>query len=111
MSILRALPSLALFMLLPMTSLWAADSLASLPTERYAFTAQPLASALAQFARQNHLQMSVDAKLLQDKMAPALNGELNEQNALTQLLRDSGLDWSITSERTLLLYPRANNDR
>lgn len=100
----HSLPSLALLCMLPMGSSWAADSSAPQPTARYAIAAQPLASALAQFARQNGLQLSFDAALAQGKMAPAIAGQLSEQDALSQLLRNSGLGWSLTPERTLLLF-------
>lgn len=98
-----ALASLALLCMLPLSS-WAADPTHDIRTTRYAIVAQPLASALAQFARQNHLQLSFDAALAQDKMAPAVNGELSERQALGQLLNHSGLSWTLTDDRTLLLF-------
>jgi iron complex outermembrane receptor protein len=96
-------------MMLPLAPSWAADAASTLPTARYAMAAQPLASALAQFARQNRLQLSFDAALAQGKTAPAVNGELNGQEVLGRLLRDAAIDWSITPEGTLLLYPRPQN--
>ncbi|MGI4840960.1 MAG: TonB-dependent siderophore receptor [Janthinobacterium lividum] len=78
-------------------------------TARYAIIAQPLASALAQFARQNHLQLSFDAALAHDKMAPAVNGELSARQALAQLLNHSGLSWTVTDDRTLLLFPQPDS--
>jgi iron complex outermembrane receptor protein len=92
--------------MLPINSSWAADPSPNRPAARYAIAAQPLASALAQFARQNGLQLSFDATLAQGKMAPAINGQLSEQEALAQLLKNSGLSWSLTDERTLLLFPQ-----
>jgi iron complex outermembrane receptor protein len=102
----HSLPSLALLLMLPINSSWAADPSPNRPAARYAIAAQPLASALAQFARQNGLQLSFDAALAQGKMAPAINGQLSEQEALAQLLKNSGLSWSLTDERTLLLFPQ-----
>ncbi|WDY59829.1 TonB-dependent siderophore receptor [Pseudomonas sp. PSKL.D1] len=99
------LPSLALVLLLPINTGWAAEAPAERRTASYAMAAQPLASALAQFARQNGLQLSFDAALAQGRMAPALNGQLSESDALQRLLQGSGLGWSLTPERTLLLYP------
>ena len=101
---LPALPSLALLIMLPMGNSWAAEASESPRTLRYSMSAQPLASALAQFARQNQLQLSFDAALAAGKTAPAISGELSEREALTQLLRDSGLGWSLTDDRTLLLF-------
>ncbi len=101
---LPALPSLALLIMLPMGNGWAAEASERPGTARYSMSAQPLASALAQFARQNRLQLSFDAALATGKTAPAVNGELSEREALTRLLRDSGLGWSLTDDRTLLLF-------
>lgn len=101
---LPALPSLALLIMLPMGNGWAAEASERPGTARYSMSAQPLASALAQFARQNRLQLSFDAALATGKTAPAVNGELSEREALTRLLRDSGLGWSLTEDRTLLLF-------
>jgi iron complex outermembrane receptor protein len=102
----HSLPPLALLLMLPINGSWAADPSPNRPAARYAITAQPLASALAQFARQNGLQLSFDATLAQGKMAPAISGHLSEQEALAQLLKNSGLSWSLTDERTLLLFPQ-----
>lgn len=103
MSRLPALPSLALLFMLPMGNGWAAEAPEG-PVATYSMSAQPLASALAQFARQNQLQLSFDAALAAGKTAPAVNGQLNVREALAQLLRDSGLGWSLTDDRTLLLF-------
>jgi len=87
-----------------MSTVWAAAPAPEAGTARYAIAAQPLASALAQFARQNHLQLSFDAALAQGKMAPAVNGDLSEHEALARLLGNSGLGWTLTDDRTLLLF-------
>lgn len=108
MSRLPALPPLALLSMLAM-SCWASDPAQNERTAHYAIVAQPLASALAQFAQQNHLQLSFDAALAQGKMAPAVNGELNERQALAQLLSQSGVGWTVTEDRTLLLFPQPDS--
>lgn len=108
MSRLPALPPLALLSMLAM-SCWASDPAQNERIAHYAIVAQPLASALAQFARQNHLQLSFDAALAQGKMAPAVNGELNERQALAQLLSQSGVGWTVTDDRTLLLFPQPDS--
>ena len=99
----QSLPPLALMFLLPLSESWAADVSQNRQTAPYAIAAQPLASALAQFARQNNLQLSFDAALAQGKMAPAVTGQLSESEALGQLLQQSGLGWQL-NERTLLLF-------
>ncbi|WP_163000544.1 hypothetical protein, partial [Pseudomonas viridiflava] len=76
--------------MLPMSGC-AAYATQDVRTEHCAIVAQPLASALAQFAQQNNLQLSFDAALAQGKMAPAVSGELSQQQALLQLLSQSGL--------------------
>lgn len=101
---LRTLPPLTLFLMLPLAPLAAADTSAPVRTATYAISAQPLASALAQFARQNGLQLSFDAALAQGKMAPAVSGQLSLEQALAQLLQGSGLGWTLTTDRTLLLF-------
>ena len=108
MSRYPALPSLALLCMLPMSG-WAADATQDVRTVRYTIVAQPLASALAQFAQQNSLQLSFDAALAQGKMAPAVSGELSQHQALLQLLSQSGLGWTLTDDRTLLLYPQPDS--
>ncbi|MBX8615627.1 TonB-dependent receptor [Pseudomonas cichorii] len=106
MSRFPALPTLALAILLPMDNVRATETSENLRTARYSIAAQPLASALAQFARQNNLQLSFDAALAQGKIAPAVNGQLSEREALARLLQASGLSWSLTDDRILLLFPQ-----
>ena len=98
---LYPLSPLALALLLPMNTGWAAEAPVERRTASYAITAQPLASALAQFARQNGLQLSFNAALAQGRMAPAVQCQLEEGEALQRLLQGSGLLWNITPERTL----------
>ncbi|BAP45848.1 TonB-dependent siderophore receptor [Pseudomonas sp. StFLB209] len=72
--------------------------------QRYDQPAQSLAGALGAFGAQSGIQVSFDAELARDLRAPALKGVMSEQDALRQLLQDSGLGWSLTPERTLLLF-------
>lgn len=65
-----------------------------------------LSEALARFAAFTGLQLSYDPRLTQGLQAPALYGRFSEDAALTRLLADTGLAWSLTAERTLLLRPR-----
>ena len=76
------------------------------PQRRYDIAAQSLAGALGTFGAQSGIQVSFDAALARDLRAPALKGQMSERQALTQLLQGSGLGWSLTPERTLLLFPQ-----
>ncbi|MFJ4142704.1 TonB-dependent siderophore receptor [Pseudomonas sp. NPDC089734] len=109
MSRAPALPTLALLIMLPMDTVLAAETPDNLHTAHYALSAQPLASALAHFARQNNLQLSFDAALAQGKMAPAVNGQFSEREALARLLKSSGLSWTLTEDRILLLFPQPSS--
>jgi iron complex outermembrane receptor protein len=75
----------------------------------YAIAGQSLAAALGEFGRQSDIQVSFDAELAQDQQAPAVRGRYSESQALQLLLRDSGLGWTLTPERTLLLYRLPQN--
>lgn len=79
--------------------------------QRHAFSisSQPLASALATFGSQRGIQVSFDARLADGLSAPAVQGNYSERQALTLLLQGSGLGWTLTPERTLLLFPQDNS--
>lgn len=53
--------------------------------------AQPLASALRDFARQTGVQVAIQSDLIEGKMAPAIHGKYEPGDALMILLRGSGL--------------------
>ncbi|MGK6311903.1 TonB-dependent receptor domain-containing protein [Neorhizobium sp. DT-125] len=55
--------------------------------------AQPLAGALTAFARQSGLQLAYPASLAAGKTAPAVNGALSQEAALSALLAGSGLSY------------------
>ncbi|MGC3986761.1 MAG: TonB-dependent siderophore receptor [Pseudorhodoferax sp.] len=73
-------------------------------TARFDIPAQPLASALDQFARQAGLQLVFDLERAQGRRAPAVSGEQDVRQALDALLRGSGLDGRIDSG-TLTIRP------
>ena len=104
----RSIPlqTLALTLWLPMHASWAADPQPASAAISYAIPAQPLASALAQFAQRNGLQLGFDGALATGRFAPAVSGSLTQQQALQQLLQGSGLGWQITAEGTLLVFPQ-----
>ncbi|WP_294289623.1 STN domain-containing protein, partial [uncultured Sphingomonas sp.] len=59
--------------------------------------AQPLGDALAQFAQQAQLQLSLDATLVAGKRSPGVSGRMDRALALDRLLAGSGLDWRLTA--------------
>ncbi|UCJ14943.1 TonB-dependent receptor [Pseudomonas sp. MM211] len=66
--------------------------------------AQSLTAALGSFGSQSGVQVSYEAALTEGLSAPAVNGTLSVEEAIARLLQGSGLGWSLTPERTLLLF-------
>lgn len=104
-------------LVLPVSPGWAqtAETIPFRKTDerRYDFDikAQSLTSALGIFGRQTGLQVSFDAELALGLRAPALKGRMTESQALQQLLQETGLEWTLTPERTLLLHrPQSSNE-
>lgn len=64
--------------------------------------AQPLASALTQFAEQAHVQVLVSQELVNGKVAPEVRGELEPIDALKALLKNSGLE-AVSQNGTLII--------
>ena len=64
--------------------------------------AQPLASALTQFAEQAHVQVLVSQELVSGKIAPEVRGELEPIDALKALLKNSGLE-AVSQNGTLVI--------
>ncbi|ATB70072.1 Ferrichrome receptor FcuA [Sulfurospirillum diekertiae] len=64
--------------------------------------AQPLASALTQFAEQAHVQVLVSQELVSGKVAPEVRGELEPIDALKALLKNSGLE-AVSQNGTLVI--------
>lgn len=58
-------------------------------------SAQPLAQALNELARQSGFQLLVQRELVEDRLAPAIEGRLTVQQALTRLLAGSGLEAAV----------------
>lgn len=76
------------------------------PRHRYDIPAQSLAAALGAFGVQSGVQVSFDSALAKDLQAPAIKGQMSETEALQRLLGGSGLGWTLTPQRTLLLFPQ-----
>ena len=64
--------------------------------------AQPLASALSQWAQQTALQVFFNPDMVAGKQAPAVNGKLSAQEALAQLLQGSGLSYALDGDAVTL---------
>ncbi len=79
---------------------------ASAQQASFDIAAQPLATALDQFARQTGLQLVFSPALAQDRQAPAVQGTRDLRQALDELLRGSGLAGRIEGG-TLTVAPLA----
>ncbi len=69
-------------------------------TVNFNIPAQSLTSALTAFARQSGVQLAYPASLTAGKTAPALQGSLARDAALSRLLSGSGLTFSFTGANT-----------
>ncbi|MBH1963301.1 MAG: TonB-dependent siderophore receptor [Comamonadaceae bacterium] len=69
---------------------YAQGSAAGTPMQ-ISISAQPLAQALNDWARQTRIQLVVQQEAVAGKSAPAVSGQLNPRQALEQLLAGSGL--------------------
>ncbi len=71
----------------------------------FAIAAGPLADTLVAIARRSGQAVSVDPSLVAGKNAPAIQGEMSVEAALTRALAGSGLTWTRTDNGTLTLKP------
>lgn len=69
---------------------------------------QPVGAALQQLAAQTNLQILVFSQDAQNKQAPAVHGTLAADEALAQLLRDTGLTYEKVDAKTIAVKPLAN---
>jgi len=67
--------------------------------------AQPLSSAVNEFASQTGLQVLVSNEdvTLQQRIAPAVIGTFTKEAGLAKLLQDSGLSYRFVNERTVAI--------
>jgi iron complex outermembrane receptor protein len=79
----------------------AALARANEPTTHIDIPSQPLAAALRQFADQTGLQIAVETSITVGKIAPAVKGELSNQDALEKLLKGKGLIYRFLDSRTV----------
>ena len=65
--------------------------------------AQQLASALAMLARQTSIQLVYSAALVEGRRSRALTGSMTTEQALEQLLDETGLEFEFLDQRTVTL--------
>lgn len=73
----------------------------------YAIAAQPLSSALLDFAEQSGLEILFDARLSADQTVGALFGDYSVEQALALLLAETGLGYSRADSGAITLFPTA----
>lgn len=78
---------------------------------RHAVELQPqdLGTALKLLAQQTKLQIVYPAELVQGKRAPAISGSLTASDALSQLLRGTGLEYELLDSQTVTLLPKGES--
>ena len=77
----------------------AAEQLAA--EQRFGIPAQPLADALLAFGQQSGIQITIDGALARNASAPAVHGAMTGEEALTRLLKDSGLGYVVADATTI----------
>ncbi len=70
---------------------------------------QSLSSSLGEFAKQAQLQLVADSKLLEGKKAPALKGDMSLKEALAKLLKNTGLEATVTGD-TIVIKPQSETE-
>ncbi len=73
--------------------------------------AQPLSTALREFARQSGIQLAVQSDLTEGKSAPALTGKYEPTAALALLLHESGLEAYVVNDKTYGIRQRNERSR
>lgn len=72
-------------------------------TAMFDIPAQPLASALAAFARQSGIRLAYPASLAAGRFAPAVSGSMASAAALSRLLSGTSLTYRFTGPRTVAI--------
>ncbi|MBL8270845.1 TonB-dependent siderophore receptor [Steroidobacter sp.] len=100
--------------LAPMLASCIVLSAAALPTlaqthsvSSFDFPAQPLARSLQAIAEQTQLSVFFDPRILEGLQAPALRGQVTVEQALTELLKGSGLTFSQVDAKTFRILAQA----
>jgi iron complex outermembrane receptor protein len=69
----------------------------------FSIPAQKLSTALAAFARQSGLQVTMDSGLVDDISSNAVEGSYSASDALSRLLSGTGLSWTMIDASTALI--------
>ena len=81
------------------------DASISHPLQHFQIAAQPLGSALIVFSQQSGWQVSAESSLLATQSSAPVQGNMSPEKALTQLLRNSDLQWEATSPDSASILP------
>ena len=84
-----------------------APSIAQAALVRFDIPAQPLADALTLFGRQSGWQVSVHGGLLRDLSGQPVSGSMAPSEAMTRLLAGTGLTFTISGNRTVVVQKAA----
>ena len=106
--------SLALLLGLP-TPTFAASPVSGSQNSReqhqhYQIAAQPLSTALIAFSQQSGWQVSAESSLLTGFISSPVDGSMTAEKALARLLRNSGLQWEVTSPDSASILPPTDSD-
>lgn len=72
---------------------------------------QPLASALLQIARQGNVNILASERLTRGHSAPAVRGSMTATQAVERVLANSGLDYRVTRDGTVVIFRRKSAAR
>jgi len=103
----RLMPTPLMILITTITGAAVAPALAAADLDQtvdFHIAAQPLDSALLEFSKQAHVQLAVNSHWVGKMSAPSVDGPFVASAALTQLLRDSGLEY-VTIGNTVTVSP------
>ncbi|WP_410017094.1 TonB-dependent siderophore receptor [Pseudomonas sp. 5P_5.1_Bac1] len=102
--------AVALAVLMPAHSVMAADPVPNNGARSYAIAPGPLADVLAQFAAMSGVPLSFDAKMLNDRRSPGLQGSYTAQAGFALLLQGSGYTLQSVGDNGYTLAPLSSGD-
>ncbi|WP_286829906.1 MULTISPECIES: TonB-dependent receptor [Kordiimonas] len=106
---MRALP-IVMTVLLSMVSLGWAHAGDMATRINFNIPSGPMASALAEFARQSDIRLVYVSSLTRDLRAPTVSGHQNPAEALAKLLKGSGLAFDAVDDSTVIIRERNEAD-
>ncbi|WP_404821299.1 TonB-dependent siderophore receptor [Pseudomonas huaxiensis] len=102
--------AVALAALMPAHSVMAADAMPNSVARSYSIAPGPLADVLAQFAAMSGVPLSFDAKMLNDRRSPGLQGSYTVQAGFALLLQGSGYTLQSAGGNGYTLAPLSSGD-